>query len=500
MAAHDDLASTGNTSPVARKHAGPTPPIPVLESASSAPDAATADAGGTGTAVTGGTTAPTEAILTDGAVAPDDATSVALRNMERRRRARRRKRLIRVAIVVGAIVALVAGTAIVNMLNAAGAGGGGPATAVVTRGDLTSSVSASGKAEPISSTVVTPEVDGIIENLQVAEGTTVNAGDVLFTLRNDSLDKAVREASQQVRSAEVGVSGAQASLDSARSNYNTALNAWNSAPDGETQATLTDPDTLYDAVVSAQSSLEAAQVTLQGAREAYDEAVATAGKRTVKAPISGSVVAVGAVAGASTASSAAPSQQGSNTPLVQIADVSQMTVTAQVNEVDISKLAVDQTATVTFSALPGTTMDARITHIATVATSGAEGGAGVVTYSVELLIPNPDPSLKPGMTASATIVTQSVTDALIAPVAALSTHDDGTTTVDVVTYAADGSSIESVETREVTVVAQNSNDAAVEGLSEGDVLMLPSTDGATGIGPLSEGSAGGSSDTAGAGR
>lgn len=491
MAAHDDLASTGNTSPVARKHAGPTPPIPVLERASSAPDAATADAGGT--------TAPTEAILTDGAIAPDDATSVALRNMERRRRARRRKRLIRVAIVVGAIVALVAGTAIVNMLNAAGAGGGGPATAVVTRGDLTSSVSASGKAEPISSTVVTPEVDGIIENLQVAEGTTVNAGDVLFTLRNDSLDKAVREASQQVRSAEVGVNGAQASLDSARSNYNTALNAWNSAPDGETQATLTDPDTLYDAVVSAQSSLEAAQVTLQGAREAYDEAVATAGKRTVKAPISGSVVAVGAVAGASTASSAAPSQQGSNTPLVQIADVSQMTVTAQVNEVDISKLAVDQTATVTFSALPGTTMDARITHIATVATSGAEG-AGVVTYSVELLIPNPDPSLKPGMTASATIVTQSVTDALIAPVAALSTHDDGTTTVDVVTYAADGSSIESVETREVTVVAQNSNDAAVEGLSEGDVLMLPSTDGATGIGPLSEGSAGGSSDTAGAGR
>ena len=490
MAAHDDLASTGNTSPVARKHAGPTPPIPVLERASSAPDAATADAGGT--------TAPTEAILTDGAIAPDDATSVALRNMERRRRARRRKRLIRVAIVVGAIVALVAGTAIVNMLNAAGAGGG-PATAVVTRGDLTSSVSASGKAEPISSTVVTPEVDGIIENLQVAEGTTVNAGDVLFTLRNDSLDKAVREASQQVRSAEVGVNGAQASLDSARSNYNTALNAWNSAPDGETQATLTDPDTLYDAVVSAQSSLEAAQVTLQGAREAYDEAVATAGKRTVKAPISGSVVAVGAVAGASTASSAAPSQQGSNTPLVQIADVSQMTVTAQVNEVDISKLAVDQTATVTFSALPGTTMDARITHIATVATSGAEG-AGVVTYSVELLIPNPDPSLKPGMTASATIVTQSVTDALIAPVAALSTHDDGTTTVDVVTYAADGSSIESVETREVTVVAQNSNDAAVEGLSEGDVLMLPSADGATGIGPLSEGSAGGSSDTAGAGR
>lgn len=491
MAAHDNLASTGNTSPVARKHAGPTPPIPVLERASSAPDAATADAGGT--------TAPTEAILTDGAIAPDDATSVALRNMERRRRARRRKRLIRVAIVVGAIVALVAGTAIVNMLNAAGAGGGGPATAVVTRGDLTSSVSASGKAEPISSTVVTPEVDGIIENLQVAEGTTVNAGDVLFTLRNDSLDKAVREASQQVRSAEVGVNGAQASLDSARSNYNTALNAWNSAPDGETQATLTDPDTLYDAVVSAQSSLEAAQVTLQGAREAYDEAVATAGKRTVKAPISGSVVAVGAVAGASTASSAAPSQQGSNTPLVQIADVSQMTVTAQVNEVDISKLAVDQTATVTFSALPGTTMDARITHIATVATSGAEG-AGVVTYSVELLIPNPDPSLKPGMTASATIVTQSVTDALIAPVAALSTHDDGTTTVDVVTYAADGSSIESVETREVTVVAQNSNDAAVEGLSEGDVLMLPSADGATGIGPLSEGSAGGSSDTAGAGR
>ncbi len=54
---------------------------------------------------------------------------------------------------------------------------------------------ASDPSLPVSSTVVTPEVDGIIQDVQVSEGTYVHKGDKLFLLiKNDELDKAVRGA------------------------------------------------------------------------------------------------------------------------------------------------------------------------------------------------------------------------------------------------------------------------------------------------------------------
>ena len=338
----------------------------------------------------------------------DMEARLAMESLMRHRRARRRKKLI-VGGIVGVIV--LAGAVAWGISRFTGNAGGGDSpqlmTTFVDRGDLTEAVETSGAAKPVTSVVVNPEVGGTIESVNVAEGDTVQEGDVLLTVKNDELDKEIRDAEMGVRNAKLGVSQAQSAYATTLEAYNTVVET----PDDRGSVEYKH-GAEASAVDSAAFAVESAKNSLSDAQEAYSIAVANAEKRTVRAPKSGSVVAMNAQIGASTDSAA---NAGG---LIQIADLSQMTVKVQVNEVDISKVSVGQMAKVTFSALPGVELDAQVTRIATVASSGEDSsghGGGVVTYDVSLLIPQPAAELKPGMTANVQIMLQSVPDTLMVP-------------------------------------------------------------------------------------
>jgi len=382
----------------------------------------------------------------------DVESKLAYDSLMRHRKQRRRKKIIRAAIIVG----IVAGVGITWWLSQKpGDGsvtGSSIPTATVTREDFEDAVSASGSVRPVSSVVVTPEVDGIIDQVYVQEGSVVNAGDTLFTVKNDSLDKAVKQAEIELKTAK----------NTTSASYTTYSNAYDAYYDG------TGPE---QAVYDTQSAYENAVLAQQTAQQNYDDAVAQAAKRTVTAPTAGSVVTMNAISGASLGSTGTAGTTGTTgSSLIQIADLSQMTVTVQINESDVSKIAVGQSATVTFSALPGVTLDATVTHVSTMSTTdAASGSTGIVTYGVDLLIPSPAAALKPGMTASVSIKLQSVPDALTVPSSALVQTSDSTYSVYVVTDAQTGEA----EEREVSVVAKNSSTAAIEGsVSEGDLVQL----------------------------
>ena len=357
------------------------------------------------------------------------------------KRKKQRKRKIVVGIVSAVAVLAVAGgafawysadqaaKALENMA---------PQTAFVEQGTFVETVSASGNLQPVASVSATSEVDGIVGEVLVAEGDAVAEGQTLFTVVNDDLDKAVKQAAQGIEEAKNGVAQAQ--------------NAVNDA--------------------YAELALSSANLALQNAQSAYDEAVARAAKRTVTASIAGSVVAVniepGKALGATANAAASP---------VQIADLSQMTVSINVNEIDILKITADQTAEVAFTAAPDLTLPATVVSIATTsAGSGdAAGGAmyggmgGAVTYAVKLLIAEPDPRLKPGMTAKATITTTTIENALKVPISAV--QSDG----------ADGSFVmvltdpetQGTEMREVEVVASDGLTSVVKGrLKAGDEVVV----------------------------
>ena len=377
----------------------------------------------------------------------DDSADIsdeeAYAKLKAKRAERRRKKLIRRGIAAGVVGAIVLIAVVVTLvINAQPAGTDGPVTDMVTEGSFTTTVEAKGQLKPISASVVSPSVDGTVASINVQAGQTVNEGDVLMTIKNDELDRNVAEAQR-------AVAAAQEDLSNARK----ALAASQAAPaaDNDTGAVSgTTADT--SAVSSAQRNLTSAQATL-------DQANAKAAERTVTAPSSGSIVELNAKVGATVTGGVIMGEGDTSggKQCMQIADLSKMKVTVQVGEKDIAKIAVGQSANVTYPAFPDIVSQGTVTAIASVANSDSNYGGGSVTFNVDILIEAPDARLKPGMTAEVSVVTEQLDDVVMVPTMALMTEDGENYYVNLATDS------EGKETRraKVTVVTQNDNEAVI---------------------------------------
>lgn len=383
-----------------------------------------------------------------------DATEIsdeeAYAKLKAKRAERRRKKLIRRGIAAGVVAAIVLIAVVVTfVINARPAGTNGPVTDMVTEGTFTTTVEAKGQLKPISASVVSPSVDGTVASINVSAGQSVNEGDVLMTIKNDELDRNVAEAQRAVAAAQEDLANAQKAVAAAQAAPATDTDA--AGASGASGSTGTSADT--SAISSAQRNLASAQATL-------DQANAKAAERTVTAPSSGSIVELNAKVGA-TVTGGMIMGEGDTTggkQCMQIADLSKMKVTVQVGEKDIAKIAVGQSANVTYPAFPDIVSQGTVTTIASVANSDSTyGGGGSVTYNVDILIDAPDARLKPGMTAEVSVVTEQLDDVVMVPTMALMTENGEHYYVNVAT---DGEGKEMRRVK-VTIVTQNENDAVV---------------------------------------
>ena len=360
--------------------------------------------------------------------------------LKAKRAERRRKKLVRRGIAASIVGGMILIAIIVSVvLNSQPQSAGEPVTDMVMEGTFTTSVEAKGQLKPISASVVSPSVDGTVASINVQAGQSVNEGDVLMTIKNDELDNAVAEAQRAVAAAQEDLKNAQA--------------APTSEADGATASTDATANANASAVTSAQRNLATAQATL-------DQANAKAAERTVKAPSSGSIVELNAKVGATVTGGMVMGEGDTSggKQCMQIADLSKMKVTVQVGEKDIAKIAVGQSANVTYPAFPDIVSQGTVTAIASVANSDAvNGGGGSVTFNVDILIEAPDSRLKPGMTAEVSVVTEQLDDVVMVPTMALMTEDGEHYYVNLATDD------EGKETRrvKVTVVTQNDNEAVV---------------------------------------
>lgn len=369
--------------------------------------------------------------------------------LKAKRAERRRKKLIRRGIAAGivGVIALIAIVAIL-VINAQPQGASEPVTDMVTEGTFTTTVEAKGQLKPISSSVVSPSVDGTVDSINVQAGQSVNEGDVLMTIKNDELDRNVAEAQRAVAAAQEDLANAQKAAAAAQATPTTDVDGASAAAAGISAASA---DT--NAVSAAQRSLASAQANL-------DQANAKAASRTVTAPSSGSIVELNAKVGATVTGGMimGESDTSGGKQCMQIADLSKMKVTVQVGEKDIAKIAVGQSANVTYPAFPDIVSQGTVTAIASVANSDSSSGSGgSVTFNVDILIEAPDSRLKPGMTAEVSVVTEKLDDVVMVPTMALMTEDGEHYYVNLATDS------EGKKTRrvKVTVVTQNDNEAVV---------------------------------------
>ncbi len=327
-----------------------------------------------------------------------------------------------------ALVIIAAGIGTYFMIRPASASGAVATqlTTVVQQGTVSSTVTASGFVEPVRTVNVPFGVSGTIATVNVAVGTTVTAGQQLGTLDPTTLNLNLAAAYTALANARSDLAGAEtvlAELEAAPTPSPSPSPGGNAAPNAASAT---------QNLNNAQSQVNADQVKVSSDISAVYQAQANLAAATLKSPIAGLVIAVsGQVGGNATAGSPTTSTgtSVSNSSFITIANISQMTVTANIAEADIASVTVGQVANVTFPALNGVKATAKVTAISPTATASN----AVVTYATTITLDSIPTGLRLGQTADVTITTKSsAATALYVPSAAIKTAADGTSTVEVV--------------------------------------------------------------------
>jgi HlyD family secretion protein len=265
------------------------------------------------------------------------------------------------------------------------------------------------------------------------------------------LDKLATPSDFDVQAAQQAVVQAQAGLDKLLSgNRYDVQTAESSLAQAQASLNLKLAGPTSQDVVIAQAAVDQAAGQLEQARANLAAAVLTA-------PYDGTVSALGGAVG---------EQVGSGVALVTLVDTRQVRVDVVVDETDIAKIQPGQAVNLTLDALPGQRIPGAVAVIAPVGTVTQ----GVVNYSVQIQVDRSRAQgIRPGMTASAQIVTESKEDVVAVPNRALRTQGR-TRTVEVLD--ADGKT----STRQVqTGLANDQMTEVLNGLQAGDRVVLPVT-------------------------
>ncbi|MBA3894673.1 MAG: efflux RND transporter periplasmic adaptor subunit [Gemmatimonadales bacterium] len=328
---------------------------------------------------------------------------------------------MKVGLVIG-VVALAAGGGIAYSMNKKKHAGTEVRMEQVSRRDLTSAVTASGKIQPQTSVDISADITGRIIRIAVAEGDVVTRGQFLV-----QIDPAQYQAA--VSRAEAVVASTQATLLQTRASRDQAERAWKRA----NELTRLGPNLIAPATAEeARTALDVAEATYQATRAQLDqsraglrEAKDNLAKTRLVSPISGRVVRLAVEEG----EVAVPGTFSRETGLLlTIADLSVILAKVQVDETDVVRLGKDDSVEVTIDAYPDSTFIGRVTKVSQSAkltrTQTASGSSDrAVDFDVEIRLVAPPDNIRPDLSCTARIVTDTRENALSIPIIALTVRD-----------------------------------------------------------------------------
>ena len=272
-------------------------------------------------------------------------------------------------------------------------------TAVVTRGEISESITATGTIEPVTEVEVGTQVSGIIDKIYADYNSVVTKGQLIAEMDRVTLQS-------EVASQRAAYNGAKAEYEYQQKNYERKRGL-------HEKQLISDTD--YEQSVynyeKAKSNYESSQASLAKAERNLSYA-------TITSPIDGVVINRAVEEGQTVAS-------GFETPTLFTiaADLTQMQVVADVDEADIGGVEEGQRVSFTVDAYPNDTFEGTVTQIRlgedSSTSSGSSTSSTVVTYEVVISAPNPDLKLKPRLTANVTIYTLDRKDVLSVPARAL---------------------------------------------------------------------------------
>ncbi len=275
-------------------------------------------------------------------------------------------------------------------------------------GTLVVRVSATGNLKPTNQVEVGSEISGIVTEVLVDANDQVTRGQVLLVLDTARLEAALATSRAGLRVARAQVEQAEAADEEARHTLE-RLQELHRASDGRTPSAL-ELEQAESTARRAHAALTAARASVTQVEAGVESDATSLEKATIRSPIDGVVLSRNVEPGQTVAATfQAP-------VLFTIAeDLAQMELEVAIDEADVGQVAPGQPVTFTVDAWPGRVWEGEVARVGL----GAQEVDGVVSYPALIAVRNDDLRLRPGMTATAEIVTLTRDEALLVPNAAL---------------------------------------------------------------------------------
>lgn len=295
----------------------------------------------------------------------------------------------------------------------------GYATEAARRDDLTVTVTATGNLEPTNRVEVGSEQSGLVVEVYADNNDRVTRGQPLAKLDPSRLNDTLAQAQANLNAAQATVNQTQATASQASANLGRLEQVYRLS--GGKVPAQSELDTARAESQRAQAGIRSAQAQVAAARAQVSSAQTNLSKATIYSPVNGVVLSRSVDPGQTVAASlSAP------TLFTLAEDLSSMELNVSVDEADVGQVEAGQRAEFRVDAYPGRTFEATLERVDLGAnasdgssSSTSASAANVVAYTAVLAVANPDLLLRPGMTATAEIVTSERANVLVVPNAAL---------------------------------------------------------------------------------
>lgn len=275
----------------------------------------------------------------------------------------------------------------------------------VETGNLVRVVSAPGSIEPRRKVEISAQVSARILALPFREGESVNEGDVLVRLDARDLSAALTSAEAGLKSEEARLDGAKADFLRAQAEYGRIKELYDTKDVSRSEMDISEADFLLSRsrLRQAEQSIEIAKATIEQRKKNLDNAIITS-------PIDGTITILNAEVG-ETVIVGTMNNQGSL--IMEVADLSEMLLKAQVDEANIAPVRAGQRATIYVNAYSDRTYEGTVERISLKRRVAADG---VGFFETEILLELPDGErLYSGLTANTEIEVETIYDALKVP-------------------------------------------------------------------------------------
>ncbi|HYX07648.1 MAG TPA: efflux RND transporter periplasmic adaptor subunit [Bacteroidales bacterium] len=300
-------------------------------------------------------------------------------------------------------------------------------------------ITANGKIQPETEVKISPDVSGEIVELNVEEGQYVKEGKLLLRIKPDTYISIRDRAAAAVNSAKANLANAQARLSQVKAQFtqtklsyerNQKLWKQRTISESEWEAAQSQYEMAKADVTAAEQSVKSAEYSVKSAEASLKEAQENLTKTSIYAPMSGTVAQLNVEKGERVVGT----EMMSGTDIMQIADLSRMEVKVEVNENDIVRVNMHDTAVVEVDAYLDQDFRGVVTEIANSANVSGTSADQVTNFDVTILLlkdsyqqlitdKNPNP-FRPGMSATVDIQTNRKNNVLSIPIQAVTTRND----------------------------------------------------------------------------